>query len=89
MRFLPLLGFAVFVAGANALAQETTIALDSKTTRAPATLSEEEGDEKAWSFSASSASRAAAIAARSASSGSGVISRFTRKEANAAGVTIR
>jgi hypothetical protein len=29
------------------------VAPDSKTTRPPATLSEEEGDEKAWSFSAS------------------------------------
>jgi hypothetical protein len=52
MRFLLLLGFAVFVAGHHMLGQETAIALDSKTTRTPATLSEE-GDEKAWSFSAS------------------------------------
>lgn len=52
MRFLPLLVIAVFVAGDNALAQETTIALDSKATRKPAALSEE-GAEKAWSFSAS------------------------------------
>ena len=52
MRFLPLIGLAVFVAGDKTLAQETTIAFDSKTTRTPPALTEE-GDEKAWSFSAS------------------------------------
>jgi hypothetical protein len=52
MRFLPLLGFAVFVASNNTLAQEAMKTPDSKATRTPPALSEE-GDDKAWSFSAS------------------------------------
>jgi len=52
MRFPVLIAIAVSVAGENALAGETTIALDPKAMRTPSMLSEE-GDEKAWSFSAS------------------------------------
>jgi hypothetical protein len=51
MRFLALIAISVFVADHNALAQERMVALDGKATSTPTALSEE-GNEKAWSFSA-------------------------------------
>ena len=51
MRFLPLIAFAVFVAGNSTLAQVALRTPHSKATNAPAVI--EEADEKAWSFSLS------------------------------------